>query len=340
MGCYATALPGGVSLTPETAADWSARVGLRRARDRPAAPRPRCSTPRPTASSTCCSRAGGNWMEVLPDPGWVRVRARARRRCACTSTSCSRRRCSSGGGDVLLLPAASRYEIAGRRAPRRRTERRIIFSPEIPGSARAAARAGSGRSSASIAARVRPELRDAVRFATTQAVRDEIGAHVPLYAGIETPAREGRPVPVRRPRGSARAACSRSRTGARGSVAGDAAAPASRHATASAPARHHPARQAVQLDGPRGRRRDHRRPARGRAARARGRGPVRPGRRRPHPRCATTTASWPAGCGCVELRAGNAQVHWPEGNVLLDRHARSPEAGVPDYNAWVTVERA
>lgn len=40
------------------------------------------------------------------------------------------------------------------------------------------------------------------------------------------------------------------------------------------------------------------------------------------------------------LKPGNVQVHWPEGNILLDRTLRSPEAGVPDYNAWVTVTPA
>jgi predicted molibdopterin-dependent oxidoreductase YjgC len=37
---------------------------------------------------------------------------------------------------------------------------------------------------------------------------------------------------------------------------------------------------------------------------------------------------------------GSLQVHWPEGQVLLDRKRRSPQAGIPDYNATVTVEKA
>jgi anaerobic selenocysteine-containing dehydrogenase len=37
------------------------------------------------------------------------------------------------------------------------------------------------------------------------------------------------------------------------------------------------------------------------------------------------------------LAPGNVQVHWPEGNVLIDDRRRSPEAGIPDYNARVTV---
>jgi hypothetical protein len=38
------------------------------------------------------------------------------------------------------------------------------------------------------------------------------------------------------------------------------------------------------------------------------------------------------------IRAGNLQIHWPEGNVLLDASRRSPQAGIPDYNALVAVE--
>jgi hypothetical protein len=32
-------------------------------------------------------------------------------------------------------------------------------------------------------------------------------------------------------------------------------------------------------------------------------------------------------------------VHWPEGEVLIDRRRRSPQAGIPDYNAIVRAER-
>jgi hypothetical protein len=35
---------------------------------------------------------------------------------------------------------------------------------------------------------------------------------------------------------------------------------------------------------------------------------------------------------------GNLQVHWPEGEVLIASGRRSPIAGVPDYNAVVSIE--
>lgn len=37
--------------------------------------------------------------------------------------------------------------------------------------------------------------------------------------------------------------------------------------------------------------------------------------------------------------AGNLQVHWPEGNVLIRSRVRSAEVGMPDYNARVSLER-
>jgi anaerobic selenocysteine-containing dehydrogenase len=38
------------------------------------------------------------------------------------------------------------------------------------------------------------------------------------------------------------------------------------------------------------------------------------------------------------MKPRNLQVHWPEGNVLLDKNKRSSE-GVPDYNALVCLEK-
>ena len=40
----------------------------------------------------------------------------------------------------------------------------------------------------------------------------------------------------------------------------------------------------------------------------------------------------------ARVKPGNLQVHWPEGNGLLDAHKRSLESHVPDCNALVTLE--
>ena len=41
-----------------------------------------------------------------------------------------------------------------------------------------------------------------------------------------------------------------------------------------------------------------------------------------------------------QIKPGNLEVHWPEGNVLLSREERDAVSQEPDYNAFVTVERA
>jgi anaerobic selenocysteine-containing dehydrogenase len=40
------------------------------------------------------------------------------------------------------------------------------------------------------------------------------------------------------------------------------------------------------------------------------------------------------------VQPGTLQVHWPEGNVLVDRRKRSPVAGIPDYNAVARLDLA
>ena len=90
---------------------------------------------------------------------------------------------------VILLPAMTRYEIPGG-VTETSTERRVIYSPEIRGQ-----RIGEARPEwavmGELAARIRPELREKIEFASTAAIRDEIARVVPLYAGIEQLQREG-----------------------------------------------------------------------------------------------------------------------------------------------------
>jgi formylmethanofuran dehydrogenase subunit D len=46
------------------------------------------------------------------------------------------------------------------------------------------------------------------------------------------------------------------------------------------------------------------------------------------------------GVVCIApVKSRNLQVHWPEGEVLIDRRRRSPQAGIPDYNAVVRLEK-
>lgn len=41
----------------------------------------------------------------------------------------------------------------------------------------------------------------------------------------------------------------------------------------------------------------------------------------------------------ASVAPGTLQVHWPEAEVIIDRRRRSPQAGIPDYNAEVTIDK-
>jgi predicted molibdopterin-dependent oxidoreductase YjgC len=44
-------------------------------------------------------------------------------------------------------------------------------------------------------------------------------------------------------------------------------------------------------------------------------------------------------CLIAPIAPGNLQVHWPEGNILIERGVSDPECGMPDYNTEVEIER-
>ena len=87
------------------------------------------------------------------------------------------------GEVVVLLPAATRYEQRDG-GTETTTERRIAFSPEIPGP-----RPGEVRSEweifVELAGRVDPERAAQCSFSSGQEIRDDIARVVPMYAGVE-----------------------------------------------------------------------------------------------------------------------------------------------------------
>jgi len=126
---------------------------------------------------------GGNFLETLPDAdrssrALERPRLRVHQDIVVSSSMLA-----DSDGDVVLLPAATRYESPGG-GTETSTERRIIFSPEIPGR-----RIGSARAEwqvfGEVMARVRPAGARQMRFDSAQQIRDEIARAIPLYRGIE-----------------------------------------------------------------------------------------------------------------------------------------------------------
>ncbi|MGB7467471.1 MAG: molybdopterin-dependent oxidoreductase [Candidatus Acidiferrum sp.] len=132
---------------------------------------------------------GGNFLETLPNPPAV-VRALSNTGVRIHQDLCLSSMMLLPPKDaVILFPATTRYESPGG-GTETSTERRIIFSPEISGR-----RIGTAKPEwevfGEVAARVRPELGHAVRFKSSQQIRDEIGRAIPLYAGIERLSKEG-----------------------------------------------------------------------------------------------------------------------------------------------------
>jgi predicted molibdopterin-dependent oxidoreductase YjgC len=190
MGAYATALPGGLPVTPENAARFSALWGF----DVPA--RPGRSTPEMLAASArgevdVLYCVGGNFLGTMPRPDLVaeamgKVPLRVHQDIVFNTSMLID---PPPGGTALLLPARTRYEQPGG-GTETTTERRVIFSPYIPGHD-----VGEARSEWEIlqdlAVRAHPERAHLIRFADGQAVRDDIARAVPAYAGIETLRRRG-----------------------------------------------------------------------------------------------------------------------------------------------------
>ncbi len=127
--------------------------------------------------------AGGNFLETLPEPGYVaealgRVPLRIHQDLVVTTPMLI-----DPADVVLLFPARTRYEQEGG-GTETSTERRIYFSPEIPGR-----RIGESRTEwhifRDLAERVRPEDRRLIHMSGADAVREEIARVVPEYEGIQ-----------------------------------------------------------------------------------------------------------------------------------------------------------
>lgn len=132
---------------------------------------------------------GGNFLETLGDEARSREALRRPALRIHQDIVVTTAMLAESDGDVLLLPATTRYESPGG-GTETSTERRIIFSPEIPGR-----RIGEARPEwqvfADVMRRARPAAVAQVGLEDAAAIRREMAAAVPLYEGIETLQRQG-----------------------------------------------------------------------------------------------------------------------------------------------------
>ena len=294
---------------------------------------------------------GGNFLETLPDAARCRRALQRPRLRVHHDIVLSSSMLVDGDGDVLILPATTRYESPGG-GTETSTERRIIFSPEIPGR-----RIGSARPEwqvfGDVMARAFPDRAGQIRFESASAIRAEIARAVPLYRGIETLKAKGDQIQwggrtlyadgrFATPDGKAHfSAVSPRRLNA------EHAEPAERDGSAGSAGsalnvvfrvstrRGKQFNSMIQrdVDPLTGARRDDvlvseedlrtLRLAEGAAV-------------------VLTSASgtFRGRLKAAPIKPGNLEVHWPEGNTLLSASAIDPESMEPDYNATVTLERA
>jgi molybdopterin-dependent oxidoreductase alpha subunit len=181
MGAYATAFPGGKPINADNARTLSTLYGF----DVPS--EPGLST---TEMVEAAARGeldllyclGGNFLRTLPEPDYVRhamanVPMRVHQDIILTDQMFIEAK-----EDVLLLPAKTRYEQDDG-GTETSTERRIMFSPEIPrqvGEAKA-----EWKILRELAAAVHPERAALLGCETGWKMREEIARVVPFYDGIQ-----------------------------------------------------------------------------------------------------------------------------------------------------------
>ncbi|HEU4673815.1 MAG TPA: FdhF/YdeP family oxidoreductase [Candidatus Limnocylindrales bacterium] len=188
MGAYATVFPGGATIDPESAAALSAAYGFEVRPDRGLTAAELVEAAGRGEIEVLWS-SGGNFLDTLPDPRAVRdalerVPVRVHTDVVVSSQMLVD---PPPGGAVVLLPAMTRYEQPGG-GTETTTERRIAFSPEIPGH-----RVGEAwpewRIYLELARRVEPDGFERAGLGALEesgAIRDEIARVIPAYDGIQS----------------------------------------------------------------------------------------------------------------------------------------------------------
>lgn len=331
MGCYATAFPGGESVSSQSAAALGETWGF------PVPPETGLTAPEMMDAAhdgnlDVMFAMGGNFLDVMPDPEYVeraleRIPLRVHQDIVLSSQMLV-----DPAETVVLLPATTRYEVPGG-VTETSTERRIMFSPEIAGPRVKAARP-EWLVFLDLARRVRPDIAKALTFRDTQALREEIARVVPFYDGIQTlretgdqvqyggpllcdgwtfPTSDGKahftPVPLpdnEVPEGMFAVATRRGKQF--NSIVHE-----RKDALTGA------VREAVLISAADA---DDLGLQNGDAILLR-----------------NDTGTFTGRVAIAPIKPRNLQIHWPEGNVLIDPHRRSADSHVPDYNAYVTLER-
>src|SRR5690606_36648382 len=343
MGCYSTAYPGGKPINAENARALEEAYGF-----------PSPDWPGLTAVEMveACARdqldvlycVGGNFLRTLPQPDYVaaamqRVPLRVHQDIIVTDQMLIDP--GEGAEAVLLLPAKTRYEQEGG-GIETSTERRVMFSPEIPrtvGEARA-----EWRILRDAAALAHPDRAHLLGCECAQAIREEIARVIPAYDGVQHLRKTGDAIQW---------------GGERLCDHGAFATPDGKAQFRTVDLRDPAAELKSGAEGPGGRRFmvSTRRgkqfnpiilaeidPLTGAGRDAVFINPEDAAElhlaRGDRVRLVNATGTLECRVFPAPIARGSLQVHWPEGNVLIPRGIVDTVGGVPDYNAVVSIERA
>lgn len=331
MGAYASAFPGGVAITEESAATLGEQWGF----DVPATPGLMTGDMLDAAHEKKLDMMfsiGGNFLEVMPDPVYVEKALSSIPMRVHMDIVTTHQMLLDPAETVVLLPATTRYEIPGG-VTQTSTERRVIFSPEIPGR-----RIGEARPEwevfLDLAQRVKPDLENQLNAASTEELREEIARVVPFYDGIQHLKEKGDQFQYGGSHLCADWTFATPDGKAHFTIAEMRAESLSINQFILSTRRGKQFNSIVQedRDALTGAERDSILMNRDDLARLK----LTAGSE------ITLTNEFGSFVGRVfpaKIKTGHLQIHWPEGNVLMDHRRRSPEAGVPDYNTTVEIQQ-
>jgi molybdopterin-dependent oxidoreductase alpha subunit len=330
MGAYATAFPGGKPVNAENAKKLSEEYGF-------AVP-DRVGLTAPEMVESCARGEldllyclGGNFLRTLPDPKYVREALANLPMRVHQDIILTDQMFIPAKGEVILLPAKTRYEQDDG-GTETTTERRIIFSPEIPrqvGEAKA-----EWKILRELAAAVHPERANLLGCESGWTMREEIARVVPFYDGFQKLNKTGDAFQYGGPH-----LCADWKFNTPDGKAHFRAVPLpdlrrgkDEFEVSSRRGKQFNTLIYAEVD-----------PINGAPREAVLMNPDDAARLhlKQDDAVALTNA-----CGRYEgkvflapMARGNLQVHWPEGNQIIRRGVTDPAGGVPDYNAQVKVEK-
>ncbi len=273
---------------------------------------------------------GGNFLDTMPDPAYVREALERVPARIFQDIVINPMMLMPPGDVTVILPGATRYETPGG-VTETTTERRIVFSPEVPGR-----RIGEAKPEweipTLIAERVIPERRRLIHFDGPAQIRNDIAQVIPSYDGIQHLARKGDNVQWGGPRLCADYVFNTADRKAHFVIPRwpDAVLPPGRF--------HVGTRRGAQFNSMVW---NHRDPLTGSDRDDVIISPADAGRLGLSTGDPVVLRSevgeFRGKVRVAAVAAGNLEVHWPEGNVLIRAGRYDPSCGEPDYNAVCEV---